>query len=326
MKILLLISFLIITLWAQPLKIALLSAPSVVGKYSSSTYNVTLATLLARNIPFELISIDIKDESSESIDAAMGRIKMEKIDAILAPLTINGARNLLKIAPILPVFIPTVHKHDIDTLQGTIIFGAIDYQAQIQALETYMTTSIATFYDDSPIGINLNTTTSTIAINAKKSSTPYSIDTQGANIVKYLGRPSAFSKKSVITHLPIVKTSMLIAHLTFVGAHEHNILSTQMSFDPTLITLTQYKDRKNMIIANSIVQQVPQIYEINSLMNNDLTFDWINYTTSIGTDYLISILTHHERLYSLTLQDGQIIYPIELMRPKEFGFESMSTK
>jgi len=237
----------------------------------------------------------------------MGKVKNEKIDAILAPLTINGARNIMRVSSSLPIFIPTVHKRDIDVVAGNIIFGAIDYQAQIQALEPYMTTSIATFYDDSPIGSNLNSTTSTIALNTKKSSIPYSIDTQGANIVKHLGRPSAFNKKSIITHLPIVKTSMLIAHLTFVGAHEHNILSTQMSFDPTLITLTQYKDRKNMIIANSIVQQVPQIYEINSLMNNDLTFDWINYTTSVGADYLISLLTSLERLYSLPLQDSQII-------------------
>lgn len=326
MKIALIILFFLIPLWAQPIKIALLSAPGVVGKYSSSTYNVALATLLSRNIAFELISIDMKDESLESISLAMGKIQTDKIDAILAPLTITGAKNLIKATPTLPIFIPTVHKRDIDTSSGNIIFGAIDYQAQIQALEPLMAHSVATFYDDSPVGSNLNNATSAIASNAKKSATPYSIDTEGSNIVKYLGKPSAFSKKSVITHLPIVKTSMLIAHLTFVGAHEHNILSTQMSFDPTLITLTQYKDRKNMIIANSIVQQVPQIYEINSLMNNDLTFDWINYTTSVGADYLISLLHHEERLYSLTLNDEQMIYPIELMRPKEFGFEPFTKK
>ena len=322
MKILLIILLSIITLCAQPLKIALLSAPSVVGKYSSSTYNVALATLLSRNITFELISIDMKDESTSSIHIALESAKAKNIDALLAPLTITGVQELVKTAHDFPIFIPTVHKRDVQTNDNSIIFGAIDYQEQILALKPYMSNAVATFYDESPIGNKLNAFTSTIA----KSSTPYSIDTQGANIVKYLGRPSAFNKKSIITHLPIVKTSMLIAHLTFVGAHEHNILSTQMSFDPTLITLTQSKDRKNMIIANSIVQQVPQIYEINSLMNNDLTFDWINYTTSVGADYLISLLMNEQRQYQLSINDSQVIYPVELMTPKEFGFEPFSKK
>jgi SRSO17 transposase len=119
---------------------------------------------------------------------------------------------------------------------------------------------------------------------------------------------------------------MLIAHLTFVGAHEHNILSTQMSFDPTLISLTQSKDRKNMIVANSIVTHVPSIYEMNALFNNDLTFDWINYTTSVGADYLISLLNNEQRQYQLSINDFQVIYPVELMSPKEFGFEPFSKK
>ena len=81
-----------------------------------------------------------------------------------------------------------------------------------------------------------------------------------------------------------------------------------------------------MIIANSIIEQVPSIYEINALMNNDLTFDWINYTTSVGTDYLISYLKNTERLYTMRLIDSQVIYPVELMKPTEFGFEPMATK
>ena len=312
--------FLLLSLycWAKPLTIGILSAPSVVGKYSTSTYSVALATLLSRNVSFELISIDMKDESSASIHWALEKVNSQNMDALLAPLTTAGVQELVKSAPDIPIFVPTVHKRDVQTSDNAIVFGAIDYQEQILALKPYMTNAVATFYDDSPIGSNLNTFTSTIA----KSSTPYPIDTQGANIVKYLSRPAAFSKKSVIVHLPIVKTSMLIAHLTFVGAHEHNILSTQMSFDPTLISLTQAKDRKNMIVANSIVTQVPSIYEINALMNNDLTFDWINYTASVGTDYLISLLIKEERLYPLAIRDSQVIYPVELMTPKEFGFEA----
>jgi len=336
MKIFVLYFSLFLSLWggpiqisthsAQKLQIALMVAPSVVGRYAQSTYNVALATLMASRYPFELVLYEMSDESQHTIAQTVEKITQDKMDAVLAPLTLGGVKNLLTIQTSKLVFIPTVHKRDIGVSPANIVFGAIDYQTQIEALTPYMAGSLAVFYDASPVGLSLNRSTQTIASDAKKSSAIYSIDTEGSNIVKYLGKPAAFSKRSVITHLPIVKTSMLVAHLTFTGAHEHNILSTQINFDPTLITLTQYKDRKNMLIANSIIEQVPSIYEINALMNNDLTFDWINYTTSVGTDYLISYLNNTERLYTMRLIDSQVIYPVELMRPKEFGFEPMATK
>jgi len=336
MKIFVLFFTLFISLWGQPvqinshsgekLKIALLVSPSVVGRYGQSTYNVALATLMASRLPFELALYEMGDESEISIAQAVEKITRDKMDAILAPLTLGGVKNLLRIQTNKIIFIPTVHKRDIGVSPANIIFGAIDYQTQIEALTPYMAGSLAIFYDESPVGLSLSRFTQTIASEAKKPASMYSVDTEGSNIVKYLGKPAAFSKKSIIIHLPVVKSSMLAAHLTFTGAHEHNILSAQINFDPTLITLTQYKDRKNMIIANSIIEQVPSIYEINALMNNDLTFDWINYTTSVGTDYLISYLNGTERLYTMRLIDSQVIYPVELMRPKELGFEPLTGK
>lgn len=329
MKIIFLVLMIFTFSWGQSLKIALLTAPSVIGKYSQSTYDVALSTLMSTNLPFELILIEMKDESESSIAQALEKINNDSIQAVLAPLTLNGAKNLLTLKTNKPIFIPTVHKRDVGLCDNNIVFGAIDYQAQIEALVPYMGRSLAIFYGDSTVGLNLAHITQDIASNAKKGAIPsslYSIDAEGANIVKYLAKPAAFSKKSIVVHLPVVKTSMLAAHLTFSGAHEHNILSTQINFDPTLISLTQYNDRRNMIIANSIIEQVPSIYETNALMNNDLTFDWINYTTSVGTDYLVSYLNGTERLYTMRLVDSQIIYPIELMKPKEFGFEPLDKK
>lgn len=337
MKFLLLImTFFIITVSALEqtastphVRIALLSSPSVIGRYAQSSYNVALATFLASNRPFELISFNIKDESTASLSEAMEKINGEKIDAILAPLTLNGAKNLLTQPGDKLVFIPTVHKRDVGNAPENIVFGAIDYQAQIQALVPYMAGSVAVFYDNSAVGNALSKATQTLAGESKKgvnSVTAYAVDAKGSDIVKHLAKPSAFSKKSIMIHLPVVKTAMLTAQMTFTGVKELNILSTQMNFDPTLLTLTQIADRKNMIVANSIIEQVPAIYESNALSNNDLTFDWINYTTSVGADYIISHLYSHERAYSMRIVDDQVIYPVELMSPKEFGFEPFKAK
>lgn len=332
MKILLLMAFfLIITLFgieqnsfSPKMKIALLSSPSVIGKYSQSSYNVALATLLASGDAFELIKYDLPNESYETISIMIEKIMNEGNVAILAPLTLQGAQNMVNVPTTIRIFIPTVHKRDIGPARDNITFGSIDYEAQIKALTPYMANSLAIFYGDSLVGSTLNKTTQSIASDSNKkinAFSSYSVDAKGSNIVKHLTRPAAFSKKSVITHLPIVKTSMLLSHMTFTGVHEKNILSTQINYDPELLVLTQFPDRKNMIIANSIIHQVPSIYEANALMYNDLTFDWINYTTSVGADYLISNLYGHEPSYPLPLIDHQVIYPVELLRPKESGFE-----
>ncbi|MDP3301151.1 MAG: hypothetical protein Q8S36_04200 [Sulfuricurvum sp.] len=310
--------------FAPKVKIALLSSPSVIGKYSQSSYNVALATLLASGDAFELVKYDIPNESYETISIMIEKIVNEGNVAILAPLTLQGAQNILNVPTAITVFIPTVHKRDVASSRENILFGSIDYEAQLKALAPYMANSLAIFYGDSLVGSVLNKTTQSIASEYDKkinSFSSYSVDVKGANIVKHLARPAAFSKKSVITHLPIVKTSMLLSHMTFTGVHEKNILSTQINYDPELLLLTQYQDRKNMIIANSIIEQVPSIYEANALMHNDLTFDWINYTTSVGADYLISHLYGRERSYSMPIINNQLIYPVELLRPKESGFE-----
>lgn len=311
------------------IKIALLSAPSIIGRYTQSCTNVALATLLSANRPFELISYNIKDESPSSLSLAYEQMAKDTIDAVLAPLTVNGVKNLLTVHTDKPIFIPTVHKRDVGAAPENIIFGSIDYEAQLKALAPYMANSLAIFYDDSLVGSALSKTTQSAATESYKNIPAFSfypIDVKGANIVKIMGKPGAFSKKTIVTHLPIVKTAMLISQMTFTGVHERNIVSTQINYDPTLIILTQYQDRKNMIIANSILEQVPSIYESNALINNDLTFDWINYTTSVGADYLMARLYGYERAYPLQMADAQVIYPIQLMRPKESGFEAFTGK
>lgn len=313
---------------SDEIKIAFISAPGVIGKYSQSTYNVALATLLGKHQETcTLTHIDIPDESAESLTNALSKIRQEGFNAIIAPLTSAGAQRLTLLEHKIDVFIPTVHKRDVSDAPENFVFGAIDYVKQIESLVPYMGNSIAIFYDNSTVGSQLKRHTESLFMESdttKKSVVSYPVDAKGDNIISYLAKPSAFSKKSIILHIPVVKSSILTAHMTFTGVKERNILSTQINVDPTLISLTQYNDRKNMILANSIVEHSPPIYEANALMNNDIAFDWINYSTSVGTDYLISKITGTQRDYSMRLIDSQIIYPVELLKAKEFGFEPIT--
>jgi len=311
-------------------KIAIISSPKVIGKYSQTLYNVSMATLMSlKNNNFVIKRYDIADESSASLNEVLEKVRHDDMDAILAPLTAIGAKNLVGLDTQIPIFIPTVHKRDLPSAGENVTFGGIDYVAQIEALLPYMSDSIAIFYDSSNVGTQLRVSTEEVFLahkSEKKKVTSFAVDTKGDTIISHLAKPSKFNKSSVILHIPVVKSAILTAHMTFTGVKERNILSTQINIDPALLTLTQYGDRKNMILANSLVEFPPRIYESNALMNNDITFDWIQYATSVGIDYLLSALDNTPREYTMRLINNQVIYPVELVRPKESGFESITAQ
>jgi hypothetical protein len=312
------------------INIAIVSSPKVIGKYSQSLYNVSLATLLSRRSEyFQIKRYDLADESAESLSRVLEEIRHDKMDAILAPLTSVGAKNMITLDSNLPIFIPTVHKRDLPDAPENFTFGGIDYVAQIEALLPYMGDSIAIFYDNSSVGTQLKASTEEVFLahkSEKKRLSAYPVDLKGDNIITHLSKPSKFNKASIILHIPVVKSALLSAHMTFTGVKEKNILSTQINIDPALLTLTQYNDRKNMILANSLIEFPSAIYESNAIMNNDITTDWIQYSTSVGIDYLISTLSNTHREYTMRLINSQVIYPVELMRAKEFGFEPITSR
>ncbi|ADR34032.1 hypothetical protein Sulku_1370 [Sulfuricurvum kujiense DSM 16994] len=314
----------------ESIKIAVVSSPKIIGKYAQSVYNVALATLSTRRSGrFSIQQYTMQDESSITLAETFAKLREDKMDAVLAPLTGEGAKNLVHIETHLPIFIPTVHKRDIPSAPDNITFGGIDYLAQIEALLPYMADSISIFYDTSPVGSQLKSSTEEVFLaheREKKKVRSYAVDFNGDNIISHLSKPSLFNKNSVILHIPVVKSAILASQLTFIGIKERNILSTQINMDPNLLVLTQYRDRKNMIIANSLVEFPPSIYEANELMNNDLAYDWIQYSSSVGIDYLVSMLDNTPRAYTMRLINSQVIYPVELLHAKEYGFESVTSK
>jgi SRSO17 transposase len=108
---------------------------------------------------------------------------------------------------------------------------------------------------------------------------------------------------------------MIMSQLTLYDTNVTNILSTQINYDPLLLSMTQYVDREKMIIANSITQENNTIIESNALLGNDIRYDWINYTTTVGIDYFYNKITGGDREYNIEISDNQMIYDVELLRP-----------
>jgi len=302
------------------LKIALLLPYKRIGKYASSTLNATFAYLMTKSNPFTLKSYKIESEEPSEIQKALHKIKDDGFSYIIAPMTKQGATNLIDLNPELNVYFPTINKHDLNT-SSPYLFGGIDYRAQSALLIEKAVSPLVIFSGKSNTGKKL------AALQAEEFSQTkhgrvikYFISRKTTNIEYYLKNNKKIDYASFFVNTPIIKTGMVLSQMTLYDTNATNILSTQVNYDPLLLSMTQYTDRKKMIIANSIIQNNNVTVETNSLLGNDIVYDWINYTTTVGMDYFYNQITGEERDYKIDLVDNQMIYNIELLKPGKTKF------
>lgn len=314
------------------LRIALLLPYKIIGRYAASTTNASFAYMMSKNRPFELKSYKIEDESFDAISNALQKIQQEGFSYVIAPMTQAGEEIVSRIDPEINIFFPTINKKDAKNASSYLYYGGIDYRAQSDLLLKEAISPLVIFYDQSAIGEQLSeyqdyafrakfsqdrnsTALSTIQTTEKPTIIKFSIPQQTTNLEKQLKENEEINAASFFVNTPIIKSGMIISQLTLYDTNATNILSTQTNYNPLLLSMTQYHDRKDMIIANSITQNKDVLIETNSLLGNDIVYDWINYTTTVGIDYFAHLISGEAREYDIQNVDNQMVYPINLLQP-----------
>lgn len=303
------------------IRIALLLPHKTIGRYAVSTTNASFAYLMARNSPFELKSYKIENQSHEEIQKALGAIQADGFKYVIAPVTQAGEKIIAQINPELFIYFPTINKKDTQISSANFYYGAIDYRTQIDTLLQEAHPKLVIFCDESEVGRQLCAYEETMFKQTSGSNvTKYVIAQQVANLDKEIKNNSRLQGSSVFLNTPVVKSGMVMSQLTLFDAKVANILSAQANYNPILLSMTQYRDRKDMIIANSITQNNDALIETNLVLENDIVYDWINYTTTIGIDYFASMISGDKRIYTIPVQENQMIYPVVLLKPEASRF------
>lgn len=332
------------------LNIALLLPSKKIGKYAATTTNAAFAYLMSKSNSFTLKSYSIASEDIAQISLALDKIKADGFSYIIAPMTKKGVENVISLDPDLNVYFPTVNKKDVNSSSAYLTFGGIDYEAQSDLLLKEAVSPLIIFSDKSSIGkklayyqenqflhpkteaeepsafedanMSVNLDESLYAQGeiddenlTEKKVIKYFISRRTTNLENYLKENEDIIHGSFFINTPIIKSGMIMSQLTLYDTNATNILSTQINYDPLLLSMTQYVDRKNMIVANSITKNNNVLVNTNSLLDNDIVYDWINYTTTVGIDYFYSLITAQEREYDIELEDNQMIYDIKLLKP-----------
>jgi hypothetical protein len=204
-----------------------------------------------------------------------------------------------------------------------IIFGGIDYNAQIEALSSFVKENIIIFSGESKLELSLNDMVKNQ--DAIVEDTLYFTSLKD-NFKKAIESNKNISSSSVYLNMPRFMSGLLASQLRAYKQTPLALLSTQINYHPDILNLTQYEDRKNLYLANSIGVINPQLESISAFLGNNMEYDWVNYSISIGVEHInINFFNDEaERLFSESIDDdAQIEYDTRIFRAGQYGFQEI---
>ena len=299
-------------------KVAIIIPEKTIKSYSSIIINSSIAYVVRRDSNLDIKVFLIGDEDETKILELIKELERQDFRFIIAGFTLRGANILAAIDPDMHFYIPTLHKNNTNINSSKIYFGGIDYEGQIQQLLTITNGNIASFYDNSALSNNLN---QKLIKNAKSVRT-YSVVGEKINFPNLIRSKGNLSGASVFLNTPLVKSAIVASQLRSNSMYPFAVLSTQIGYNPSLLTLTQPEDRSKMYIANSISNDDIFLSYSNEMLNQSIDYNWVAYSTSVGLDYFYSnLMNKGSSIFKEKMQNNQIIYKTKIMKALEFNFE-----
>lgn len=304
-------------------RMAVLIPSEVIGRYSVMVVGSVSAYLLHRGEPFELKVFDSTDESPANLRKAFAELEAAGFRRVIAALTAEGAQTLSQIPLNAEVFIPTVNRKELATATGAnLFFGGIDYGQQLEALSRYEGGSRTIAFDE-PIPLSQKISAQADATSAVPPSR-VTINNPRINFANLFRTEGVEHNTSLLLNTQPVRTSLILSQISFNDINISAALSTQINFNPLILTLTQSQDVERFFVASAIGESDRNLREINALMQNDIRFNWIPYATAVLTDVIIQRqkgdFTPQSRLFKLPIQDNQIQYPVTIYQIRNNKF------
>ncbi|WP_201523423.1 hypothetical protein [Aliarcobacter butzleri] len=296
-------------------KLAFVYPSTLVSKYAKSSLSTISGYLSYKQANYNLIVVDSKNESYENINNAFSKLKEEGVTDVIALFTPNALNNLNKIVTDdFKVYLPLIEKKDSLENNDNLIFGSISYDDQLKKLSYYSNGKNSTFYQETYLGTKLKNSYDFVIGNSNLRKEISNNEKNFKNIVN----DSRLRNSSLFLNTDLVKSSLILSQMTVYEINPSTILATQILFDPMLMVLTQERDRQNLIIANSIGDVDSKLKDEIATMGGNITFEWVDYSTLVGTNYLFS--NGNSSLISTKIENNQAVYTPRLFKSTDIGF------
>lgn len=300
---------------SEVMKLAFIYPSKIVAKYAKSSINTALGYFDYKKIKYELKIFDTLSEDEESIEKAFNSAREEGFTNVIALFTPRVTEFLhMMDTSDLKVYLPLTNKQNLVTHNNNFIYGAISYKDQVNKLHEYSNINNTMFYQSSFL--------------TNKIKTIYESTFSDVKVVKEIKKKSNYFKSIVKDHriknstlflnTPIVKTSILLSQLRSYSIYPKVILSTQINYNPKVLTLTQVKDRSNFVLASSIGSVNDALRDTITSYGSDIIYNWVDYSTLVGVNYLYD--RNSSDLLNNRIEDNQVIYEPKLLKTTAYGF------
>jgi len=300
-------------------RIALVFPSKIVGKYAKDVINTTMAYMLHNKIKFQFEVFDSIRQNEFDISKTFDQITKRKFDNVIVLYTQDALDALVKVKNIeeFSLYLPLVNINDSNYNLDNIVYGGIDYEQQINKLLLLSNKRNSIFYSNTKLGVKLKNYV-TQSNQLVKVSTK--ID-NNRNVFKKIVTNRALKNSSLFLNTSIIKSSIILSQLRAHGTVPYKILSTQLNYTPLVVSLTQYPDRKNFVIANSISKTDYKLQESLYLLDADIEYNWVNYSALIGMDFLFN--KNKSIFFPSKIQNNQVTYNVDLFRNTRHGFKKL---
>lgn len=300
------------------MKVAFLYPSNLVSKYAKSSIGTVSGYLSFQNSDYELIVIDTENENSAKIAAAFQQVREENIKNVIALFTPNSVGTLNSVVTSdLKVYLPLIEKKDASSSNSSLIFGSISYDDQIRKLSSYSSGNDIMFYQDSNLGSKLKRSYESVVSDARFKREI----NRSENNFKGIVTGSGIGGSTLFLNTDIVKTSMILSQLRAYDVTPKVVLSTQLNYDPLLMTLTQEQDREQLILANSIDVVDKELKDHIATFGGDIQYEWVDYSTLVGINYLY--YGKNSNLVPTKIDNNQALYNPRLFKCTEYGFSEI---
>ena len=135
---------------------------------------------------------------------------------------------------------------------------------------------------------------------------------------KYIVNDYKLNNSTLFLNTDLVKTSLILSQLRAYDISPSAILSTQVTYDPMLMILTQTQDREKLVVANSIDSVNNELRDEIITFGGNIVYEWVDYSTLVGINYLY--YGNNSNLVQTKIIDNEAVYNPKLYRSTDVGF------
>ena len=306
-------------------KIAVIIPQKIIKSYANVVSNAILSYILKQDANVEVKFINSSDESLSSLQNALQNARNEGFIFFIAALTQNGAN--IANSLILPnelIYIPSVHSSFVTAPKPNLIFGGVDYKAQISALLAFANEKVVAFDDGSTLAQKLNE-------YVRMQSNDYyesSITGKDINLNNTLSKKSKFDNASVFLNIPIVKASLVATQMRGFEIKPYALLSTQINFLPNIFSTITQRDRQNLFVANSLNSLDERFLGFGDLFGVDFRYSQIGYSSALGVEYIYTnfINKNASKIFAERVEGSQVLYDVKIYDTKSDHFNEVNSQ